>query len=282
MANRRGAVCCTTRMDASPGWYPDPGGSGQQRFWDGSAWTQRLSSEAPSDPTPPQRRGWLIPLVSVAAVVALGVATWIVWPRDGGEELPLPPSAAGTPSVTGWDEQPETALTPCTTVAPGEGGVINGDRASGGGLTFTVPSTYAAYGGRMSSLLADPATVIQRIPDTTWGNFLEVGLAPSFARLDEAAQGVLECHVTSGAFPGYVSHEVLRTEPIDVDGQVGWWVRVHAVSPEAPGGGAVYNAVAIPDEDGLGPHLFWSGVVDADPAAQAEAEDVMKGLDLAG
>lgn len=27
---------------ATPGWYPDPAGTGGQRFWDGSHWTERI------------------------------------------------------------------------------------------------------------------------------------------------------------------------------------------------------------------------------------------------
>jgi hypothetical protein len=33
-----------------PGWYPDPGGSGQQRYWDGSAWTANVTG----GDTPPE------------------------------------------------------------------------------------------------------------------------------------------------------------------------------------------------------------------------------------
>ncbi|MFP5364109.1 MAG: DUF4870 domain-containing protein [Thermoleophilia bacterium] len=32
---------------ASPGWYPDPGGSSAHRYWDGTRWTDALSSAIP-------------------------------------------------------------------------------------------------------------------------------------------------------------------------------------------------------------------------------------------
>jgi uncharacterized Tic20 family protein len=37
---------------AAPVWYPDPGGSGSHRYWDGSRWTDALSSAIP--PASPQ------------------------------------------------------------------------------------------------------------------------------------------------------------------------------------------------------------------------------------
>jgi len=31
----------------APGWYPDPGGSGSYRYWDGQRWTDAVSSAIP-------------------------------------------------------------------------------------------------------------------------------------------------------------------------------------------------------------------------------------------
>ena len=69
-----------------PGWYPDPGGSGGLRWWDGNAWTEHLhgtvaapgpvSPGAPAGASPARYRQkpWHLPLV-----IGLAVAWTIVW-----------------------------------------------------------------------------------------------------------------------------------------------------------------------------------------------------------
>ncbi len=43
----------------APGWYPDPGGSPQFRWWDGSAWSAHTSA---AQPPPGSTETWLLPV----------------------------------------------------------------------------------------------------------------------------------------------------------------------------------------------------------------------------
>jgi len=72
------------------GWYPDPSGSGQQRYWDGSQWTEHYTpgagapaaggypaQAAPARPVgPPPNLWWGVP--AVLALLLIGcIGTWV-------------------------------------------------------------------------------------------------------------------------------------------------------------------------------------------------------------
>lgn len=83
-----------TAPQAAPGWYPT--GDGEQRYWDGQAWTEHAAP--PVQPTPPPSpsgsRPWLWGLVGV--LVLGGVGLW--W--SGRPKSPAPAPVATTHSVT--------------------------------------------------------------------------------------------------------------------------------------------------------------------------------------
>ena len=56
----------TNTPQTPAGWYPDPQNPGQQRYWDGTQWTQSAAPAAVAGAPPPKKGGgmkWLIPVV---------------------------------------------------------------------------------------------------------------------------------------------------------------------------------------------------------------------------
>jgi hypothetical protein len=44
----------------APGWYPDPSGGQESRFWDGAAWTNRVTNPGDKAKVSPERRKELL------------------------------------------------------------------------------------------------------------------------------------------------------------------------------------------------------------------------------
>lgn len=77
-----------------PGWYPDPQTPGQQRYWDGQAWTENVAPLAPAAPPaapvttveqqyvpappPKSNKGCIIALVVLGVILLLGVVGFFV------------------------------------------------------------------------------------------------------------------------------------------------------------------------------------------------------------
>src|SRR6476661_4352642 len=82
-------------------WYPDPDGSGQQRYFDGAAWTDVKVASPPDtgtatasdeEPRPPRRRRGALRkvVVLVAILVVLVVVLWSVMVNFVAQSYSIP------------------------------------------------------------------------------------------------------------------------------------------------------------------------------------------------
>ncbi|OBB35896.1 DUF2510 domain-containing protein [Mycobacterium sp. 852002-51961_SCH5331710] len=126
------------------GWYPDPNGTGGQRYWDGSTWTEQRSPDLGSQPAPPpsapdNRRlltGYLaacgaLLLVLIAAVV------YGVYLNDADDTADTAASTSSTETTTAATttaaDQAEAAEVPTPDVLPPAGAAT-----VDGALAFTL------------------------------------------------------------------------------------------------------------------------------------------------
>src|SRR5690606_22384638 len=139
------------------------------------------------------------------------------------------------------------------TSTSGGGDVVGGD------LAFPVPAGWTYPAGWYSRVLTDQDTTTRSFPGSTWTSLMVVGVAPEDAGFTDpraTANQIIECHITSANFPGLTGSEIESNEAVTVDGVDGWRVRAHAYTPQAPGGGAVFEVVVVDTGHGEGLSAF--------------------------
>jgi hypothetical protein len=99
---------------ARAGWYPDPGGSNGQRYWDGAGWTTQ-SRPTPTKHAPPR---WVWAAASAVGLIALviGVVLARVIASDDNQQRSLPTTPARVPAQPPVDTPHQAA--PPAAVAP--------------------------------------------------------------------------------------------------------------------------------------------------------------------
>ncbi len=301
---------------STPGWYPDPGGQpGAYRYWDGSGWTNQLTSQpagpppgpTTSDPNPggratgpawsptststgsaagagagyaatPQRkgRGWLVALIAVAVVLVIVVV--LVVRNLGGVLGGLPGLPGGNPSSNACP-QPEANSSP--TPQPADG------RVHSGPLSYPqLPSPWGAP--QANTEVPFGRDVLQQFvqteqtPTMSWGAAVMVGelvAGDGFFEPKDGAEIVLKC--VTGTF--YGDAEVTRHDTVSkamtVDGHDAW-IMESDLSFSIKGLDATNEllTVVIVDLENGSAGLFASSVPGNAPQYDAPAEQAMKGL----
>ena len=78
----------------TPGWYADPMGAPQSRWWDGTAWTAELRSQTPDEPVVGAEPVVIAEPAAAVEPVAVAVPTAAVVPVEVAEAAPIAVSAA--------------------------------------------------------------------------------------------------------------------------------------------------------------------------------------------
>lgn len=90
----------------TPGWYPDPLGGPEKRYWNGNQWDGASGAppedyptkEAPSDEG---KRNLLLPALLVIVGILTGVLAMVLWPKgEKPESEPVASTTATTPSMS--------------------------------------------------------------------------------------------------------------------------------------------------------------------------------------
>ena len=66
-------------MNAPSGWYPDPAGSGRQRYFDGSDWTDHFAPAPSAGPAVSKNKPILLTVGIIGLVLAVGIGLVVVY-----------------------------------------------------------------------------------------------------------------------------------------------------------------------------------------------------------
>lgn len=244
-----------------PGWYPDTAAPGNERWWDGTAWTAhtRPSATVIQRPVPGRGDGGAGAAVArTVALVATGVAVVVVAVTgavllnrgDGPDPTATRPDrSAPGPAATGTGPAPgDTGPSPDPSPA-GEDPEVLVDQLNG--ITLPIPDgwerpertveelltmrttgSYDCPGASSSS--CHHGTVTTRTPsgtDATTPEALakeDIGAAADRAYEEDA--------VGRRIHGGIVSHQQIAAGPVSVAGRTGYRVRWRVVTRKGPGG----------------------------------------------
>ncbi|WP_152361414.1 DUF2510 domain-containing protein [Microlunatus speluncae] len=298
---------------ATPGWYPDPGGTpGAYRYWDGATWSAETTTDprrpspggGPADDRPSRSRAGYLIIAALVVVVLITIGAIFVV-RNSGAGSPITDRTYPSSTVTGWDDSRPTE-SPSSDAPQSPSGTPSGPggepvpcplgdpnrreshpadgRVYGGNLSFPVAGNFqpAAPEPRMSFAYDVTQQYLPVNGDPGWIAQLAVGrlLGTDFPGKPEAvADSIMQCAVTTRMYLPYnPTRKDLRSEAITISGQPGWLIESDIVvdQPGLPFPGDKVIFVIIPDGADWG--LFFGAVPIGNADLTNQLSDVVRSL----
>lgn len=203
------------------GWHPAPDAPGQQRYYDGTQWTDHYAPAAPQaqyggpPPGPPPKKGGaakiIIPIAAVLVLVLVVIAVVAVVLVSGGDDDDTASSGGGrepttTDQPTTTDDDPATTGAspttdaPSTTAGSGENPQFGDTYEWDGGITVSIsepsdftPSDTAAGGEGASDHVTFEVTVVNGSSENYEPSSLSISVQSGSGEGDQVfdtAQGI--------------------------------------------------------------------------------------------
>ncbi|MEU6916462.1 DUF2510 domain-containing protein [Streptomyces olindensis] len=281
-------------MTPPPGWYPDPHAPHQERWWDGTAWTEhRRAPEAPAGPVPPPPGGGTgrakaVAVTAAGAVLVAAIVTAAVaFDGDGGTDTrsaptaPAPTSPAGPPEPTPEASASETSAGDPAVVEDQLNGVtfplldgwVRPQHVAQDDVVMTTDGTYDCPGGVG---LCRHGMVFSRTVTETDETSPE---ALAKADIEDAADEAYDRDRLGRELHGGIdSHQVVKSGPVAVAGRAGYLVRWRVHTAKGPGG--YVQSLVFPSSVGTESPVLVRYVFDAgdDGPPLADMDRITKGI----
>ncbi len=294
-------------MTPPPGWYRDPSAPHQERWWDGTAWTEHRRAPEPvgygpavgpavGAPGPgPGRgtggRGKAVALTAAAAVLVAAIVTgvFVLGEDDGGSPRtrtpPVTDTATGPAPVSDPPSPSPTASEPSA-----DDPALVEDQLNG--ITFPLPdgwvppkyvaeddvmmTTDGTYDCPADGGVCRHGLVVSR---TVTANAESSPKALARQDIEDAADDAYDRDLVGNKpFGGIVSHEEVASGPVAVAGRAGYYVRWRVRTAEGPGGHV--QSTVFPSTVGTESPILVRYVFDAgeDGPPLADMDRITKGI----